>query len=234
MLGVTGCECQVCRPAQRQIMTTLPGRDLSSIATGTDLRYVFAMNLTFTSERLSFRPLADTDMDVAIAMLTDPAVMKYVGETRTKDQVIESSLTETKRCAGGCIGIWCVSDQMTDEKLGTGLFLPMPIDEDDTNWDLVVGDEIPDCEIEIGYILKRSAWGNGYATEISKRLLKFAFEETPLEEVVAVTDVDNIASQNVLDKSGFNREGVRRAYATQCEAFRITRRQWLKNNKKAL
>ena len=91
---------------------------------------------------------------------------------------------------------------------------------------------MPDCEVEVGYILKRSAWGKGYATESCRRLLKFAFEETPLEEIVAVTDPENTASQKVLRKSGLIEEGIRRAYATQCPGFRITRQQWFSQNRR--
>ena len=135
--------------------------------------------------------------------------------------------TSVKRCAGGCIGIWCVLDRVTSEKLGTGVLLPMPIDEDDTNWDLVEGPEVPDCEIEVGYILKRAAWGKGYATEVCRRLLDFAFEETPLAEVVACIDDNNGGSRRVLSKCGLREEGKRRAYGEQTLCFRITREQWM-------
>jgi len=208
---------------------------IRSAAVAVFLRYETAMNLTFESERLLFRPLADTDLDVSMALLTDPDVMKYVGGgTYTKDEVVEDLPIATRRCARGCIGIWCLIDRATQEKLGTAILLPLPIDEDDTNWDLVVGDELPDCEIEIGYILKKSAWGKGYATEACKRLLRFAFEETPLAEVVATTDPENTASQRVLEKSGLIYEGMRRAYAEQCPGFRLTREQWLESSAQAV
>ncbi len=191
------------------------------------------MKLDLKTERLLLRPLAETDSDVGIEMFTDPAVTRYICETYTEEQVIEEMATVTKRCAGGCIGIWCMIEQLTEEKLGTAILLPLPIEEDDTNWDLVVGDELPDCEIEIGYILKRSAWGKGYATEATNRLLKFAFEETPIEELVATIDPENTASQRVLEKCGLVHEGIRRAYAVECPGFRITRQQWLERNSNA-
>lgn len=191
------------------------------------------MNLVLKSRRLLLRPLAETDLDVGMSILTDPAVMKYVGKPYTRERVVKELPTAMKRCAGGCIGIWCVIDRSTEEKLGTAILLPMPIEEEDTDWDLVVGDDLPDCEIEIGYLFKPSAWGRGYATEACRRLLKFAFEDSPLEEVVAVTDPDNTASQNVLRKSGLTEEGPRRAYASLCPGFRMTRRQWQEQNRKA-
>jgi RimJ/RimL family protein N-acetyltransferase len=61
-------------------------------------------------------------------------------------------------------------------------------------------------------------------------LLKFAFEATPLEEIVAVTDPHNEASKSVLLKSGLRYEGMRRAYASDCPGYRITRQQWLAEN----
>ena len=197
------------------------------------LRHIAEMNLEFKSERLLLRPLAETDVDVVIEIGTDPEVMKYIHEPQTEDQVAQEMPNYIKRCAGGCIGIWCVTDRSTKEKFGTADLLPLPIDEDDTNWDLMAGDELPDCEIEIGYILIKSAWGKGYATEACNRLLKFAFEETPLTEVVAVTDPENTASQKVLKKCGLAFEGMRRAYAAQCPGFRITRRQWSEQNQRA-
>jgi len=191
------------------------------------------MNLDLKSERLLLRPLAETDSDVAIELFTDPAVIRYVCETYTEQQVLVEEMPKyTKRCAGGCIGAWCVVERATQEKLGMAILLPLPIEEDDRNWDLVVGDDVPDCEIEIGYILKKSAWGKGYATEATKRLLKFAFEETPLEELVATTNSENTASQRVLEKSGLVYEGMRRAYAVDCPGYRITRQQWLENSQR--
>lgn len=207
-----------------------PHRILELVA---PMRHIGAMDLILKSERLLLRPLVETDLDVEIEIGTDPEVMKYIVEPKTEDQIAQEMPNYVRRCAGGCIGIWCVTDRSTEEKFGTAILLPLPIDEDYRNWDLVAGDELPDCEIEIGYILKKSAWGNGYATETCRRLLKFAFQETPLNEIVAVTAPMNIASQNVLRKSGLAEEGMRRAYAKQHPGYRITRQQWSEKNQKA-
>ena len=185
------------------------------------------MNLTFESERLVFRPLSVADLDLAIEQWTDPDVVKYVaGKTYTEEELAKEMPIVVRRCAGGCIGIWCLIDKAAKEKLGTALLLPMPVELDDTDWNLVVGDQIPEGDIEIGYVLKKSAWGKGYATEACKRLLKFAFEESPLEEVVATIHEDNAASQKVLEKSGLINQGMVRAYADDIPGFRITRQQW--------
>lgn len=188
------------------------------------------MNLVLESERLLLRPLEPGDRDLGMAMFTDPAVMRYLAETYTPAKVDWEMTRAVRRCAGGCIGVWCVIERASGEKIGTGVLLPMPIDGTDTDWDQVAGDALPDSEIEIGYLLKPAAWGKGYATEVCTRLLRFAFQDSPLQEVVAVTDPQNLASQRVLVKSGLVSEGLRRAYGTQCPGFRLTRAQWLERH----
>lgn len=185
------------------------------------------MNLVFESDRLVFRPLAEADIDLAIEQWTDPDVVKYTADRiYTEEELAAEMPIVIRRCAGGCIGIWCLLDAITEEKLGSVFLLPMPTELDDTDWELVVGEQIPEGDVEIGYILKKSAWGKGYATEACKRLLKFAFEESPLEEIVAVIDTENIASRKVLEKSGLIYEGPVRAYTGTYPGFRITRQQW--------
>jgi RimJ/RimL family protein N-acetyltransferase len=188
------------------------------------------MNLELLTPRLLLRPLCADDVDLGIEMFTDPDVVRYVGGLLSAEEIRSEMPNYVKRCGGGCIGIWCAIDRDTSEKIGTGALLPMPVEEDDTNWDLVQGPRIPDSEIEVGYILKPSAWGKGYATEICNRLLTFSFEEAPLAEVVACIDDDNHQSRRVLAKCGFRAEGRRLAYGVQSLCFRISREQWLSQN----
>jgi RimJ/RimL family protein N-acetyltransferase len=190
------------------------------------------MELNLKSERLLLRPLVESDVEWGVEMLTDREVMQYIygDDVYTGDQVIKEMPLYTKRGGGGCIGIWAIVDCTTSQCLGDVFLLPLPIDQKDTDWNLVGGEELPDCEIEIGFILRKFAWGNGFATEAAGRLLRFAFEETQLREVVAVTDPENRASHNVLRKIGFRGEGPRRAYAQECAGFRITRSEWGERN----
>lgn len=60
-------------------------------------------------------------------------------------------------------------------------------------------------QIEIGYVLGRNYWGKGIATEVCKALTQYSFANTATKEVVAITDLDNAGSQNVLQKVGFER-----------------------------
>lgn len=55
----------------------------------------------------------------------------------------------------------------------------------------------------MGYRLRRSAWGNGYATEGSRALIRKGFTELGVWRVVAETMVIHTASRRVMEKAGF-------------------------------
>ena len=61
---------------------------------------------------------------------------------------------------------------------------------------------------EIGYWIGKRYWNNGIATEAVRSVVAFAFGMLELHRVYASTDVTNLASQRVLEKSGFETEGV--------------------------
>ncbi|MEY9838464.1 GNAT family N-acetyltransferase [Streptacidiphilus sp. EB103A] len=62
--------------------------------------------------------------------------------------------------------------------------------------------------VEIGYDLAASARGNGYVTEAVRLLTAYALAGEGVARVVAHTEPDNTASQAVLLRSGFQRDGV--------------------------
>ena len=180
------------------------------------------------TERLLLTPLKMDDIDLSMALLTDPEVMRYVDwEPSTPEAVREHMPDAVRKGAGGRIGIWAVALKETGEMIGDAVFLPMPIETDDTEWHTIVPDELPDARIETGYLLKPAFWGKGYATEICTRMLRFGFEKTDLDAIYATTDPENAASQNVLRKCGLTYLGQHRAYAwDDVSWFRITREEW--------
>ena len=184
------------------------------------------MKLELHTERLLLTPLAPTDLDLDLEMWTDPEVVKYVCDVMTEAEIRAEMPDVYKRGGNGGIGIWCITDRSTGEKLGSTYLLPMPIDEDDTDYSLVVMGQMPDADIEIGFFFKRTAWGRGYATEVCKRVLQFAFQEVSLDEVVASVEEDNVASRKVLEKSGLLHRGRTRSYGKDSPIYRITRDEW--------
>ena len=59
--------------------------------------------------------------------------------------------------------------------------------------------------IEIGWRLGSQFWNNGYATEAANAVLKYAFENLNLNEIVSFTTVENIRSRRVMEKIGLHR-----------------------------
>ncbi len=184
------------------------------------------MNLNIKTDRLLLTPLGMEDIDIAIELFTDPRVMEFLWDVETVEEIQKEMTTSIRRSAGGAIGVWVIRDLESHEKFGTCCLLPLPIDEDDTNWDLVVESQSIDYEIEIGFIIKHAAWGKGIATEAAQGLLNFAFENIDTEEIVAVIDDENSRSRNVLLKIGMKEIGIRSAYNTSCPGFRINREEW--------
>lgn len=65
----------------------------------------------------------------------------------------------------------------------------------------------------IGYNLLPEFWNRGYATEISKALINFAFSKLHVERVEALAMEENVASCKVLEKAGLKLEGVLKHFA---------------------
>jgi RimJ/RimL family protein N-acetyltransferase len=58
--------------------------------------------------------------------------------------------------------------------------------------------------LEIGWALLRPFWGQGYATEIGRAGLAFAFDELAADEVVSCTEARNARSRAVMERLGFH------------------------------
>lgn len=183
--------------------------------------------LVLDTDRLTLMPYGAEDLDIACRILCDPQIMRYVTEPMTRAQVRAMMPDMQRRGAGGRLGMWCVRDRASGQKLGDAVLTPVPIEQTMTPWHQLVPEAYPPGPIELGYMLIQSAWGQGYATEICARLLRFAFQQTDLPQVVATIDPGNAASRHVLQKCGMQGQGLRRAYGTdQAEWFALTRADW--------
>jgi RimJ/RimL family protein N-acetyltransferase len=66
--------------------------------------------------------------------------------------------------------------------------------------------------VNYGYVLQRSAWGKGYATEVMRWLVEQALAHPMIYRAEAFCDVDHPASARVMEKAGMEREGILRRY----------------------
>jgi [ribosomal protein S5]-alanine N-acetyltransferase len=75
------------------------------------------------------------------------------------------------------------------------------------------GRDISRISAEMGYWLGEDFWGKGLATRTVTAMAEWAFENYKLTRVYAFVFAHNVASKRVLEKSGFEREGLLRRSA---------------------
>jgi ribosomal-protein-alanine N-acetyltransferase len=59
-------------------------------------------------------------------------------------------------------------------------------------------------ETDLGFRLLPEYWGKGIATEASKEILKYGFEQLGLKRIIGIAMPENIASNKVLTKLGLD------------------------------
>jgi RimJ/RimL family protein N-acetyltransferase len=144
------------------------------------------------SDRLVLRRFTESDVDNLHDLDSDPEVMRFIngGKPTPRDVIRNETLPRFlhsyERFEG--LGVWAAIQRSTGEFLGWFEFYP---------WK----DAGPE-EVELGYRLRRSAWGKGYATEGSRALIRKGFTELGVQRVVAETMVVNTASRRVMEKAG--------------------------------
>ncbi len=141
--------------------------------------------------RLILRQFAPDDVDLLLALDADPVVMRYTSGGRPTpraeiEQRLGRYLAYHQQSAG--FGFWAAIEKATGAFLGWFHFRALP--------------DAPPNEIELGYRLHQSAWGNGYATEASRALIDKGFAESGVQRVVASTMAVNVASRRVMEKAG--------------------------------
>ncbi len=90
---------------------------------------------------------------------------------------------------------------------------------------------------ELGYWLGCEHWGRGFGTEAARAVIDDVFADTDMEHIVASARVANPASRNILEKCGFQWNGVELhrfealGSSTPVDCFRLSRSVWssLKN-----
>ncbi|MEV4823751.1 GNAT family N-acetyltransferase [Micromonospora sp. NPDC049274] len=142
------------------------------------------------TERLRLRRLTVADVDALVELDSDPEVMRFLtGGVATpratvRDEQVPRLLAQYERHPG--LGRWAALDRAGGDFLG---WFALDPSEDGT-------------EAELGYRLRRSAWGRGLATEGSRALVRYAFDVVGVRRVWAETMAVNERSRRVLAKAG--------------------------------
>jgi RimJ/RimL family protein N-acetyltransferase len=132
------------------------------------------------------------DLDDLVELNSDPEVTFFInGGKPIPREVIEQDhlpYTIARYGRGDGYGLWAAIEKSTGAFLGWFHLRP--------------ADGGPPDAPELGYRLKRSAWGQGYGTEGSRALIEKAFRELGAQRVFASTMTVNIASRRVMEKAG--------------------------------
>ena len=78
-------------------------------------------------------------------------------------------------------------------------------------------------DVELGFHLRRSVWGQGYATEAARACLEASFAGLGLDQVIAIVAAGNVASVRVLEKIGMQPGGTRDALGRTWDLFTAVR-----------
>jgi ribosomal-protein-alanine N-acetyltransferase len=156
--------------------------------------------LTINTKRLQLRRLTPDDAAAIFDYAQDPAVSKYTYWTAHR------SIADSQDF------LTSVAEQYERDRL--------------INWGIVLRSEeklIGTCgfvhwhpahaRAEIGYVLARDYWGNGYMTEAVRATIAFGFHVMMLNRIEALCMKENLASARVMEKSGMQFEGILREYA---------------------
>lgn len=142
--------------------------------------------------RLRLRAFTEDDVDNLFDLHNDPEVMRFINGGRPAARETIETDTIPAILAGYArwpyYGHWAATARATGEFIGWFEFRPP--------------DDGAPGDVELGYRLHRSAWGQGYATEGSRALVHKGFTELGVRRVVATTMTVNLGSRRVLEKVG--------------------------------
>lgn len=164
---------------------------------------------TVTTARLILRPLTEADTQSLHCILGERGVLRYFPhpDPPPRDKVRKFILGQLGHWEDHGYGWWAVQPRSTKELIGwSGLqFLP------ETE------------ETEVGFLLSRSYWGKGLATEAARASLRYGFEELGLGSIVAIVHPENRASRRVIEKLGMSFVDQAQYFGMDCYRYSMAR-----------
>jgi RimJ/RimL family protein N-acetyltransferase len=147
-----------------------------------------------STARLSLRHWRAADAPAFAALSADPEVMQFMPARLTRAQSEAFARQAQAQLAQRGFGLWAV--EVREERPFIGYVGLSPVG--------FVASFTP--AVEIAWRLERASWGCGYATEAAREVLRFAFEDLGLPEVVAFTVPANLRSRAVMQRLGLRYE----------------------------
>lgn len=148
-------------------------------------------------ERLLLRPLRWDDAESLHIALSDPEVMRYWSSGPSDNAKATHSYIAGNMPDGEYPSLAIVERSAGDNAPAIGWVMLSKSREG-------IG--------EIGYILRADKWRQGYGCEAVTAMIAHGFDAMGYRKIIADVDPDNAPSLRMLDKLGFQREGVLRAH----------------------
>jgi len=147
-----------------------------------------------TGQRIKLSPFDESDLDLFVEISMSPVMMEHVYDPCSYEEANEAFIAKSQLWSMESDG-WLsfgISEVATGEKLGNiGLKI--------TNHEAKIA--------EVGFMIKPSAQGKGFAGEALGLVKNYALSELNLNKLVATCSVNNAGSFKLLEKHGFSREG---------------------------
>ena len=154
--------------------------------------------MELTTERLHLRPFTAADHDAIHAVYADPEVMRHVGHGAHQDDGGDGHRAADLRRRARAPRLLVPRRDRARRRRARGRRRPASARRQ--------------ADVELGYTLARAAWGRGYATELGRALIEYAFDVLKAPRVVAQVEPANLASRHVLEKLGMTAREERTAY----------------------
>lgn len=159
---------------------------------------LFAQLPLISSGTVLLRRIVESDLDALYEIYKNPNVFTFIpGSAKKSKEAVRNMIGHFERDFRKkkmiFLGV-CRSEQ-PDELIGTAEIF---------QYDSKVNKAV------IGYRFCESCWGQGLATETVRALTGYLFETVGLNRLEAYVMPQNLASQRVLEKNGFVREGLLR------------------------
>jgi ribosomal-protein-alanine N-acetyltransferase len=176
---------------------------------------------TVQSSRLSLRDVTLADAAALFELDRDLEVMRFLGGVRAGASVDDMRALLAGRIAGYArspgLGLGSCFLSPSGEFIGWFMLRRRKYRPYDANGALLD----PTEDAELGYRLARRFWGQGYATEMSRALVRHGLEQLALPRIVAFVDAEHVASVRVLQKAGFSHVGRARYGTDDEELYRV-------------
>lgn len=148
-----------------------------------------------STERLGLRRWIDSDADPLIGLNRNPDVMEFFPKPLTPEETRNMIKRIALSFEQHGYGLFAVEKRSTQEFLGfTGFARP------------TFETYFTPC-VEIGWRLKKEAWGNGYATEAALACLDYGFQTLHFDRILSFTSVLNTRSEKLMQRIGLTKIG---------------------------